>query len=409
MKRRDVDAIGAALAAKEYSDITKLREAFQKWLLIQDPHYLDVVLAAVLANRLDGDPLWLFVVAPPSSGKTEVLRSLNVLADIYHLSNLTANTFLSGQKGKRDASLLPHLDGKILVLKDFGTVLSMHRDARGEILAQLREIHDGYLSKNFGTGERKEWSGKLGLIAAVTEAIDAHRTVHSILGERFLLFRPGTEAREETALQAIHNCGNEVPMRQGLQEAVQGFMMSLGEIKRREVSIPDAITQSIVVLADLTAKGRAGVPRDGYDRTVEYIPKPEMPARLAKQLTLLGRSLAIVHGRDEVGAEELAILRRIALDTMIQQRVKVLECLWPLPSYEMIETEQVIEQTHIPGRKCREVLEDGWILHMIERNKAPDNDFGSGGKGRRPYKWRLLPEYRDDIAKVNLFEDVAPF
>ena len=114
------------LLAKEYGSLTRLYEVFERWLLLKDPYLLEVVLASVVANLLGGDPLWLLIVAPPSSAKTEIIRALSRVPCIYLLSNLTANTLLSGQKGKKDASLLPHLSNKILAMKDFTTILTLH-------------------------------------------------------------------------------------------------------------------------------------------------------------------------------------------------------------------------------------------------------------------------------------------
>ena len=128
--------------------------AFARWLELPpvelgSPHEsIDVALAVVTANRMEGDPLWMFLVAPPSGGKTEVLRSLDDVPDVYPLSSLTAQTFASGFERKgTEASLLPKIDGKTLTMKDFGTVLSMYREKKAEILAQLREIYDVSFAK----------------------------------------------------------------------------------------------------------------------------------------------------------------------------------------------------------------------------------------------------------------------
>ena len=94
-----------ALLAKEYPTIERLKEKFSKWLLMADPHLVEIVVATVVANRMGGDPLWMLLVAPPSSAKTELIRSLSLLSDVHLLSNLTPNTLLSGMKGKKDASL----------------------------------------------------------------------------------------------------------------------------------------------------------------------------------------------------------------------------------------------------------------------------------------------------------------
>lgn len=59
------DPAGAALTA--------CVDVFQRWLHLPDPGSLYVTLAAVVANRTAGDPVWLLLVGPPGSGKTEVL------------------------------------------------------------------------------------------------------------------------------------------------------------------------------------------------------------------------------------------------------------------------------------------------------------------------------------------------
>ncbi|MEE8077113.1 MAG: hypothetical protein V3T60_16010 [Candidatus Binatia bacterium] len=405
-----MDAIRAELLAKECGSLTRLYEFFERWLLLKDPYFLEVVLAVVVANLLGGDPLWLLIVAPPSSAKTEIIRALSRLSCIYLLSNLTANTLLSGQQGKKDASLLPHLSNKILAMKDFTTILTLHRDARAEIFAQLREVYDGAYSKAYGTGEQKRWEGRVGFLAGVTQVIDGQQAVHTMLGERFLLYRPETEARQEIARKALRNTGTEARMRKELSEAVEGFMVSLGKVEDRTVEIPQEVEDIIVILADLIAKGRAGVARDGYDRLIRYSPEPETPARLAKQLALLGKGLAILRGKVEVGIDELAVLRKVAVDTMTRQRVKVVRVLAKLEPWEWAEKNAVIQGTHIPARTCGELLEDCWMLGIIERDVEGDEDLDIAGKrGRKPYKWRLSDDYRHEVEVSGIFEKEAPF
>ncbi|KKK49206.1 hypothetical protein LCGC14_3137420, partial [marine sediment metagenome] len=38
-----------------------------------------------------------------------------------------------------------------------------------------------------------------------------------------------------------------------------------------------------------------------------------------------------------------------------------------------------------------------------------DEDSDAGRRGRKPYKWKLLNEYRDDIQLSRIFEEDAPF
>ena len=56
--------------------IDEVIEVFERWLILKDPTPLYAVLGAVAANLLPGDPVWLGLIAPPSSAKTEILNSL---------------------------------------------------------------------------------------------------------------------------------------------------------------------------------------------------------------------------------------------------------------------------------------------------------------------------------------------
>ena len=127
----------------------ELEAIVEKWLLIKDKGLLRILLASVIANKLQADPVWLFVVAAPGGTKTELIRGLNLIEGIYPISDLTPQTFLSGEKSNKKASLLLRLpsEGTILTYKDFTTVLTMHKDKKHAILSQLREIYDGYCGK----------------------------------------------------------------------------------------------------------------------------------------------------------------------------------------------------------------------------------------------------------------------
>jgi hypothetical protein len=126
---------------------------------------LVAVLATVAANRLDGDPVWLVVVGAPGSGKSEVIAALGALADVHPAATLTEGALLSGA-AKRDRAkdarggLLREVgDFGILTCKDFGSVLSMHREGRGQVLAALREVYDGAWTRHVGTdgGRMLHW------------------------------------------------------------------------------------------------------------------------------------------------------------------------------------------------------------------------------------------------------------
>jgi hypothetical protein len=156
--------------------------------LLEDQTPILALLGAVAANYLPGAPVWLGIVGPPSSAKTEILNATALLPHIFQLATFTPAALLSGtpskqrEKGSRGGLLRELGEFGILALKDFGSILSLRADDKAEALAALREIYDGEWTRRIGTGGGRElhWKGKLGLVFASTAAIDSH---HSVIGK----------------------------------------------------------------------------------------------------------------------------------------------------------------------------------------------------------------------------------
>ena len=130
---------------------------FERWLILKDRTPLYAVLGAVAANLLPGgDPVWLGLIAPPSSAKTEILNSLSGLPNVVQASSLTPASFLSGtskkDKDKESTGGLLSQIGKfgIIVMKDFTSMLSLRPEANAEVLAVLREVFDGRYTRHVG-------------------------------------------------------------------------------------------------------------------------------------------------------------------------------------------------------------------------------------------------------------------
>src|SRR5262249_12910830 len=125
------------------SPIEDARAVFEKWLILPSPIPFYAMVSTVAANKLPGIPVWLGLVAPPSSAKTEMLNSLGVLPHVQLTGTLTEAALLSGVPKKQQATsakggLLREIGAfGILLLKDFGTILSMHPENKAKLLAAL--------------------------------------------------------------------------------------------------------------------------------------------------------------------------------------------------------------------------------------------------------------------------------
>jgi len=319
------------------------KERFEKVYKLIDEQYVGMdhqlfrLAWAAVHGHLLGFKSWLLLVAPPSTGKTEgVLESISCLQEVKIIDGLTENTLISGMYkaktpgvlekapfgGKEtkdgDKTIYSGGDG-ILVFKDFSTVLSMKRDNRGELFSQLRRIYDGQLADNWGTGESKLWSGRVSVIAASTPAIDNFPTFEQELGARFLRIR-GARVGRESACKAIENLGTESKFHAKLHQLMNPIFENA---LRGNISIkPEQIIQ-LSGLAELVAVGRGVVAID-RDNEVVRTPDPEGPGRVAKELATLAKALAALEGRRVVTEKDVIDVCRVALDTLPQNRCKLL-------------------------------------------------------------------------------------
>lgn len=350
-----------------------LLEVFRRWLHLPDAGAVLAVLGAIAANRLEGDPVWLLLVGPPGGGKSELLAAAGRLHDVHPTGTLTEASLLSGTP-KRDTApdakggLLRDIgDFGIILSKDFGSVLSMNRDARAQVLAALREVYDGSWTRHVGTdgGRTLTWTGKVGLIAGCTPHIDRHYAVMGAMGERFALFRLPEVDPDEQARRALAHAGREETMRAELAESVyQLFLNPLSD----PAPLSSDERSALVSFATFAVRARSAVERDGYSREVELIPEPEAPTRL---IVVLERLLA---GLDSIGVprdEAWAVIAKVALDSIPAVRRAVLEVLQTANGAQL-QTSTVAETLGYPTGTTRRALEDLAAHGITKRTKEGD-------------------------------------
>jgi hypothetical protein len=205
------DVSGKRAESRTGGGLSAVHDAFDELLLMPDHGAIDVALAGVVANYATGDPVWPLLVGAPGCGKSEIVSAVVRAEAVWTLSSLTPQTLLSGfeRKGAPASLLLQIGEFGILAFNDLTTVLTMHREARAEIIGQLREVADGRTEKSFGNGLRICWSGKLGLIAGVTPIIDEQHAFLAVMGERFVLWRMPEVTRRDLARRSLARRGNE--------------------------------------------------------------------------------------------------------------------------------------------------------------------------------------------------------
>ena len=390
------------ISSVTYPDVMK---TIRKYLYVKDEGPILVTIAVALSNKLAGDPVWLLLIAPPGGSKSEIIRAFSAngkINDFVHpISTLTPSTFVSGLPENED--LLPRIDGKIITLKDFTTILTKQPDARNEILGQLREIYDGHFSKETGSGVgTKYYDSKITVIAGVTPVIDNFAGVQSLLGERFLRIRTHEDEdidanqalRESMAMAAYNGEGLEEEMRINISNRVLSLYKDFSPDKIP--TIAKNLAFFIVDCAEISSVLRTGVDRD-ITHNIKSVPEPEFSTRLSKQYKKIAMVIAWMLGKQKVDFQSISYVYRIALDTIEKKRILILKSL----NWTGLTTKEISDLTLLPSNTVREVLEDLWILGICSRYQEADEQGNIPQKS--PYVWAYSHESRI-ISKINKLE-----
>lgn len=375
--------------------LDQARATFQTWLHLPDTGALDVVLGSIAANRISGDPVWLLLVGPPGGGKSEILNAISGLEDAHPAGTLTEASLLSGTP-KRDhaeaakGGLLRNIgDYGIIVAKDFGSVLSMNRDARSQLLAALREVYDGSWTRHVGTdgGRTLAWKGKVGMVGGCTPTIDRHHAVMGAMGERFVLYRLPEVDPNIQARRALLHAGKEKQMRQELAASVQTL---LDEHAQQPRPLDDAETDRLIVLATLVVRARSAVERDNYSREIELVPGPEAPTRL---IIVLDRILA---GLDAIGAtreDAWRVVTKCALDSVPALRLAILYAL----QNGQADTNNISGTVRHPAQTTRRALEDLVAHGLVELERQGEGKAHLWSLSEFTYgRMQVFPEMSGD-------------
>ena len=365
--------------------LSEVRNAFSRYLYVEDDTFIDVGLAAVVSLRFPGDPVWFFLVGSSGSGKSEFLRSLN--GDmIHHLSGLTSHTFVSGlnQPNKKDPSMLAALDGKVIVVKDLTAILSENQKERSKIFGQLRDIYDGSTARAYGSGVgTRSYTCHVGFLAGVTPAIERYQTIDQVLGERFLNYRLRYADPGKAVEAAMRNAGRQAEMREELGGRVRAFLSREWPKTTDAVTISKDDQEKIRHLAESLAWFRTGVPKN-RSGNIQYMPETEIATRLVVQLTKLGCGLAIIQGKSAYDENEFDILLRVARDSLPSIRERLLSSMHAHAEVDtgFQPTTEVARDVGLPTGSTNVALDDLHVLGIVEK------------KGSNPYSWKLTKTTR---------------
>jgi hypothetical protein len=394
--------------------LADFKAAFRERYHCSQEDVVDIALGLVAGIDLKNDPLWLLLVGPPSSGKTDLLVAVLGSPETHGISTFTEAALISGYRDpedpERDCSLLPQIDGMSLIVKDMSCIHDLPSERRSVVLSGLRDAYDGFSAKKFGNSvATKRCHSRFNFLGGTTPDIEKLWSLNT-LGERFLLYRMDITDRTERSEKALDNVLNEADReepemdreeaaagmdawRAALQKKARDY---LGGLRHYVCAVGPAARTRIVELAEILTIVRTYVHHDRHG-DIPYLPQAEMGPRAAKQLLRLGMSLAMVRGHEELGEPELATLKQVVLDSLPTNSRLLLEALHALGrKYANAADPKYAEDVAYFTGQIRRLSESTVRreLQSLTALKAVHRDWAQAGPRTQKYVYWLDPTMR---------------
>ena len=395
------------VSIKEKSDIytgksiscTQVYDKYQKWLKLKNTEIIDVFYGSLIANRLQGDPIWLLLVGQSGCGKTEIIMSIKDVNDIYSIDTLTKNTLVSGAHGigGSDPSLIPQLDKKILAIKDFTTILDMHPNDRDEIFAQLRSAYDGEFNKPFGVGILRSYVSKFGIIGGVTRAIELYTEGNTALGERFLRYHFPVSNTQKGRFEVMHKALQNITSNQKdtMHKELREIGTSVLNFNYENVPLMDEnFTNKLVALADWTSMLRGAVIRDKYTKEITHKAFIELGTRLVTQLGKLSFGIGMFKGIDKLDMDVYDSVKEVARSSIPTKNEELVRRLYFLKGKKELSVNELSEIIGLPTITVQRIAENLCILGALSKTRIV---------GTMVSKYSLSEEIKSLIDKTEVY------
>lgn len=376
-----------------------IREYFKINYFIKDVDMIDVPIAVMVSHMYPGDPVWLGLIGQPSGLKSEILRSAgepeeqsqeeNKKPDpyVYIVSRITQNAVAPGSG---DKGLAGRSHGKIVIIKDLVTILTSRYSE--QILSQIREMYDGYISTESGlAGGTRSTKTHVTIISGVTpDAVEGNTILRSELGERFLHIRFPKIQKDDLKMlvrKMEDGSSKDEKKRKELGSMVRVLLADIYIAKKwyekqdKGVSIEEEDLQNmLMVLAYFVAELRKGIIWDWKGNEIRIVGTEEGPARMYKEVRKLVPSLVLVKGSGIVDDNVKKTIIRVYLDSMPYNRFILLQkFMEKYPGNQPIKGSVVKE---LLARECdfSKSTARNCMLEFMEMNILESGDRGYESK-----------------------------
>ena len=344
--------------------------------------------ATVLSAKTQGDPIWMFVVGPPSSGKTLLLDAFAECRQAtIHRSTLTKTSLVSGRALDEDPSILGIIDKKALIIKDLTMLLMSPVTVLEETFGTLRDAFDDSVHVQFGNGVTRHYENlRFSWLSGVTDII--HGFNKSDAGERFLkvdIVDPAFNESEtiEKALLSLSEDDFKIHLKAATLGYIDhmwnsGFENNLPPLTRSAIQKIIAVSQVISYMRTKVKKDREG--------NIEYRTRKEQGTRVAKQLAKLTQMLCVVFGKTELTDEEFnEFILKVAFDTCTSIQTEItMQTMKFYRDKDVCTVDMLVDKLQITKSSVHNHMTNMQEVGFMEFSKRDNN---SGMRGRRVKSW----------------------
>jgi hypothetical protein len=358
--------------------VKEVYDTFRKWILLGDnkskhqkgTDIYDIVFGTILANRIPGSPVWMYIVAPPGGYKTEPLLACSGGKLIEMVESVTPAALISGLSvaGHADPSLIAKIHRKTLIVKDWTILLGLPEHEVREIMGILRGSFDGECGRNFGNGIRRVIKSTFGILAAVTPVIEQYIEQTSAVGERFVSWRnwisEDQNVRKEHIRRALSNVMHETTMKTELNTIAKKVLLA----QYPEPPRPnEAVTEQIISMSEWIAAMRGAVSRDKYSKAITHRPCTEIGTRVSKEIMKWLMGVSLFKGEKVISSDSLRVAEGIARSSVSQRNFSILQAMWK-DKEKWLNKSDVEKEIHLPSETSAILLGNMVALNILERD-----------------------------------------